>query len=332
MLVSEVRMPQQETKQDWNRKVLQNDHLRIEVLPNLGGKLSSISLAGSGGELLQAPLKPYAPRTATEPFDEADGSGWDECLPSIGPCTVAYGTDKTAKIEDHGDLWRLAWAVDEATDTLLSMHVEATTLPLRFERTLRLDGPTLHLDYSLTNTGDDEVPWGWSVHPLFAIEPFDVIHLPPTVTQITAQASSNGRLGKPETTHPWPHTINALDNQPLDLSLCGSHDDNVGDKLVLPSPSQGWAAIERKTLRTRLTLHFDPQAMPNLGLWLCYGGWPEHPSDPKAKKGYAVGLEPCNLPIDSLAQSLQQGAGAHLAAGATTHWALRLQVTPTEER
>ena len=325
-------MAQQPTEQTvWNRKVLKNEHLRIEVLPELGGKLSSIALP-SGGELLQAPLKPYSARTATEPFDQSDASGWDECLPSIGPCTVPYGSHHSAKIEDHGDLWRLAWTVDEATDTLLRMSVLATSLPLAFERTLRLDGPTLHLDYFLTNTGTVEVPWGWSVHPLFAIEPFDLVHLPPSVRQITAQASSNGRLGQPGAAHTWPHTVNALDNQPLDLSLCGSKDDSVADKLVLPAPAEGWAAIERKTLRTRLTLHFDPKQMPTLGLWLCYGGWPENQTDPKAEKGYTVGLEPCNLPVDSLADLLAQGAGARLAPGATAHWSLRLQVTPAQER
>ena len=318
----------QAPEHDWNRKTLKNEHLRIEVLPELGGKISSIALATSGGELLQGPLKPYAARTATAPFDEYDGSGWDECLPSVGPCDVSYGNNQTAKIADHGDVWRLAWTVDEATDTLLRTTVLATSLPLAFERTLRLDGPNLHLDYFLTNTATVEVPYGWSVHPLFAIEPFDVIHLPPSVRQIEAQASANGRLGKPGSTHIWPVTTNALDAQPLDLSLCGSKDNGVGDKLVCPAPAEGWCAIERKTLRTRLTLHFDPKQLPTLGLWLCFGGWPDNAKE----KGYAVALEPCNLPVDSLAGSLAQGGGAHLAAGETKHWSLRLEIGPAQER
>ena len=169
------------TQKDWGRRVLSNGALRVEVLPALGGKIGSITLAGSGGELLQGPLKPYAPRTATMPFDEADGSGWDECLPSIGPCTVSYGEAKTATIEDHGDFWRLPFTVDEATDTTLQMHAEGTSLPLRFERSLRLEGSTLHLDYLVTNSGDARVPYGWSVHPLFAVYPFDRMNLPPWV-------------------------------------------------------------------------------------------------------------------------------------------------------
>ena len=263
------------------------------------------------------------------PFDQADGSGWDECLPSIGPCTVPYGSGQTATIEDHGDVWRLAWTVDEATETTLRMHVECTSLPLVFERTLRLDGRTLHFDYTLRNNGDTALPYGWSAHPLFAIYPYDRIHLPMSVRQVTAQASANGRLGAAGSTHPWPLTTNALDGEPLDLSLAGSTEDGVGDKLVLPSPAEGWCAIERKTLRTLLTLRFDPKDAPWLGLWLCYGGWP---NDPKAKKGYTVALEPCNLPVDSLAGSLAQGAGSQLASGGEKHWSLRLEISHAEER
>ncbi len=306
----------------WDRHVLENGFLRLEVLPALGGKLSSLSLAGEGGELLQGPLVPYAARTAVEPFDEADGSGWDECLPSIGPCVLEDG----AKIEDHGDFWRLPFTVIEASGTALRMRTEGTSLPLAFERGLRLDGASLHLDYSVRNTGRARVPYGWSTHPLFAVEPGDRIELPSSVREITAQASADGRLALG--THPWPATGNARDGEPLDLSLVLDENAGVGDKLVRPAPAEGWAALERKTLRTRLTLRWNPSDAPVLGLWICYGGWP---SAPGAKKGYTVALEPCNLPVDSLADSLEQGGGAWLEPGETRSWTLRLDVERAEE-
>ncbi len=314
---------------DWDRRVLSNGRLRVEVLPGLGGKLSSITLAGEGGELLQSPLKPYVPRTPFMPFDQGDASGWDECLPSIGPCTVTYGQGQSAAIEDHGDFWRVPFAVDEATETTLRMHADGTSLPLAFERGLRLDGAMLHLDYTVRNRSDARVPYGWSAHPLLAVYPFDRIHLPESVKEVTALSSANGRLGPAGSKHPWPLTANALDRQPLDLSLALDLDAGVGDKLAMPAPREGWVALERKTLRTRLTLHFDPKDAPVLGLWLCYGGWP---GDPKAKKGYTVAPEPCNLPVDSLADSLAQGGGAQLQPGEEKRWSLRLEIGKADER
>lgn len=311
------------------KNLLESGHLRVEVLPALGGKIASITLLPSGGELLQGPLKPYALRTATQPFDTADGSGWDECLPSIGPCNVPFGEGKTASIQDHGDFWRLPFSVTEATQQILRMHAVGTSLPILFERGLRLEERTLHLDYSITNQSDTTIPFGWSVHPLFAVQPYDVIHLPHSATEVTAQASADGRLGSPGSKHAWPLTTNALDGQPLDISVAGSIDDGVGDKLVLPSPAEGWCALERKTLRTLVTLHFDPKRWPTLGLWLCYGGWPAAQG---SKKGYTVALEPCNLPLDSLADSLAQGTGGHLTPGETVRWNLKVVTSATEER
>ncbi len=314
---------------DWDRRVLANERLRVEVLPALGGKVSALALKGEGGELLQSPLKPYAQRSPDMPFDQADASGWDECLPSVGPCTVGWGEGQTANIEDHGDFWRLPFTVDEASDTTLRMHADGTSLPLAFERGMRLEGGTLHLDYAVRNKNDARVPYGWSAHPLFAVYPFDRIHLPDSVREVTALSSANGRLGPAGSKHPWPVTKNALDSEPLDLSLALDMDAGVADKLAIPAPPEGWVALERKTLRTLLTLHFDPQDAPVLGLWLCYGGWP---SDPKAKKGYAVALEPCNLPVDSLAESLGHGGGSWLEPGEEKRWSLRLEISKAEER
>ncbi len=307
---------------------LQNEYLRVAVLPEMGGKIRSIALQPSGGELLQAPLAPYAPRTATQPFDGGDGGGWDECLPSIAACELPVGS-ATIRVPDHGDLWRLPWTVDEAAEHTLRMHCGATSLPLTLARLLRLEGPNLRIDYTLHNHGTASFPYGWSVHPLFAVEPYDRIHLPPSVKEVQVLASANGRAGTAGSRQSWPLTTNQLDGQPLDLSLAGSLDDAVGDKLVTAAPAEGWCALERKTLRTTLTLRFDPKQCPYLGLWICYGGWPEGPG---TRKGYTVALEPCNLPDDSLHTSLAQGAGAHLDPGQDAHWSLELHTSPTEER
>ena len=78
----------------------------VSVLPRLGGKIASIQV--DGRELLQTPLAPLAPRTRTMTFDAGDASGWDECLPSVGACTVSTQAGP-AEIPDHGDLWRVEW-------------------------------------------------------------------------------------------------------------------------------------------------------------------------------------------------------------------------------
>jgi galactose mutarotase-like enzyme len=309
---------------------LQSDSLRAVILPQLGGKIASLALlpwAGRrGGPLLQGPLKPYVLRTPDLAFDESDGSGWDECLPSIGPCEVSYG-GTTAQVPDHGDLWRLPWTVEEQTEETLRMSVTATSLPLYFERSIELEGHTMIVEYLVRNTSEVEVPYAWSVHPLFAVDPGDRIILPHSVEEITAEASANGRL-QVGGTHFWPFTASAKDGSAIDLTTVGQPTDGVGDKVATLAPPEGWCSLERRTLGARVTLRFDAKANPWLGLWLCYGGWPEAAA---ARKGFAVALEPCTSPVDSLAESIKRGEAKTLAAGTEERWQLVVEVTPLDK-
>ncbi len=313
------------------RLTLQSDSLRAVILPQLGGKIASLALLPwgkrRGGPLLQGPLKPYLLRTPTLPFDESDGSGWDECLPSIGPCELTYG-NQTTQVTDHGDYWRLPWKVEEHTEELIRMTATGTSLPLTFERTIELEGNTMLLDYRLRNNADVAVPYAWSVHPLFAVDPGDRIILPHSVEQVTAESSANGRLGATGSTHAWPFTAHAKDGSALDLTTVGQPVDGVGDKIVTRAPAEGWCALDRLTMGARLTLRFDPKTNPWLGLWICYGGWP---SAVTARKGFTVALEPCTSPVDSLAEAINRGEAKKLAPDEEARWQLELEVTPLDK-
>ena len=313
------------------RLTLQTGTLRAVVLPQLGGKIASLTLLPAGrrrgGQLLQGPLKPYALRSAELLFHESDGSGWDECLPSISACAVSWGGG-TVEVPDHGDCWRLPWKVEEQADDVLRMSATGASLPLFFERTIELEGSTLRLDYLVRNTADAAVPYAWSAHPLFAVDPGDRIILPKSVEEVTVEASGNGRLGQPGSRHAWPFAADARDGSALDLTTVGQPTDGVGDKVVARAPDEGWCALERRTLGVRVTLRFDPRANPWLGLWICYGGWPQAAT---ARKGFTVALEPCTAPVDSLARALELGEAKMLAPGAEERWRLVLEVKPLDK-
>jgi galactose mutarotase-like enzyme len=97
----------------------------------------------------------------------------------------------------------------------------------------------------------------------------------------------------------WP--IAALaDGDHTELSVALSPESGVGDKLFAGplSESEGWCALERPKAGVRIKVRFDPAATPYLGLWICYGGWPDRPG----AKQNCVALEPSTAPVDSLAQ------------------------------
>ena len=90
---------------------LQNDALRVELLPAFGGKITSLRSVRTGEEFLLPPLGGYYRVSPFANFSESDGGGFDECLPSVAACE---GSPGQSSVPDHGDLWRLNWDVDHS--------------------------------------------------------------------------------------------------------------------------------------------------------------------------------------------------------------------------
>jgi galactose mutarotase-like enzyme len=276
----------------------------VTILPQFGGKIASIRIGER--ELLQAPLAPILPRTQSMPFDAGDASGWDECLPSVAACSIHSETGP-AHIPDHGDLWRVEWktrepGINDKPDASSTLTGACFSLPLALERHLQLreTGTSwrLKIQYVLTNHGSASLPWSWAAHPLFAVEPGDRIVLPNSITQLRLEGSGGKRLGEGGSSLAWPFA-SLPDGTQVDLRIAQPVSSGIGDKLFAGplNPTENWCALERPSANLRIRITFDTSATPYLGLWICYGGWPDRPGP----KQMCVALEPATAPVDSLA-------------------------------
>jgi galactose mutarotase-like enzyme len=257
-------------------------------------------------------------------FSEADASGWDECLPSVADCSLQTEAG-SAHIPDHGDLWRIPWQILDATEDSATLRANCFSLPLQITRSVILSesatGWQLQLLYSLTNLGAYTVPWSWAAHPLFHADPGDRVLLPESIQTLRLEGSANNRLGISDDAVSWPIATTQAGSH-SDLSLAASPGSGFGDKLFAGplALTDNWAALERKRLGLRLTLRFEAALTPYLGLWLCYGGWP----DGAGKKQVCVALEPATAPVDSLA--VIGPWSRSLEAGETVTWPMELKI------
>jgi len=306
--------------------VLKADTFSVNVLPALGGKIASITR--NGIELLQQPLLPYAPRDATMAFEESDASGFDECLPSVSACEIDTPSGSRF-IPDHGEFWRLPCTITEQTPQEVRLTASGNVLPLRFERKLGVftdsrhhGAATLQIDYRVENVGHDPIHYAWSAHPLFAVDHGDRIVIPPSVTEVTVEGSAQNRLGTNGAIHPWP-LVELSSGEIVELDRVGYVSDNIGDKIYAAAPHEGWCAIKRKRAGLHVQVEFDPELSPFLGLWLCYGGWPENSSN----RQYCVALEPCTSPVDSLSTAITSGRARTLSPGQCDLWWMRIVTT-----
>jgi galactose mutarotase-like enzyme len=323
-------------ERSWDKKenvLIESGDCAVTLLPSLGGKIASIRV--NGCELLQAPLTPYAARTRTMSFDAGDASGWDECLPSVAACRVETSAGPVA-VPDHGDLWRARWSVvsDQRSEVgdqgSVTLRGECFSLPLALERTLALTqtakGYVLRLDYTVTNTGSSSMPWSWAAHPLFVAEAGDRIVLPDSIQSLRLEGSGGARLGKGGDQVSWPLAALARGGQ-SDLSLAQGPESEIGDKLFAGplTAAENWCALERPRAGLRIKVGFDPCVTPYLGLWICYGGWPEGPGP----KQVCVALEPATAPVDSLA--VTGPWSRQLAPGESFSWPMTVEIELTQD-
>jgi galactose mutarotase-like enzyme len=310
----------------------------ITILPRFGGKIASIRIGSH--ELLQAPLAPITTRTRTMTFDQGDASGWDECLPSVAACSVKTEAGE-AEIPDHGDLWRVEWvrpgagnreqATANGAASSLNLLGKCFSLPLEVERNIQLSeaerGWRLNVNYRVRNCGKYPVPWSWAAHSLFVCEKGDRIQLPESIHSLKVEGSGGERLGKSGGSVAWP--IAALaGGGTADMSLADRSDSGIGDKLFAGplKASENWCALERVSAGLRIRVRFDTAATPYLGLWICYGGWPERPGP----KQVCVAMEPSTAPVDSLAVSGRWSR--ELAPGESFSWPMQVEIERIERK
>jgi len=132
----------------------------MEILPQRGGRITSLSL--SGVELLDQGVGVDEPAAAG--FVEAGAQGWDELVPTVDPSSW-----RGLELPDHGEAWRLPWRVIESDQSSCTMECDGRALPWRLERTIEV-GEKVRAAYRLSNLGRAELPAYWCSHVLFRYE------------------------------------------------------------------------------------------------------------------------------------------------------------------
>jgi len=308
MIMSQVTTP-----------VLQNDLCSVSIALLEGGRISSLRSVRSGLEFLTLAnpnRKPVMTGLHT-PFQQGPCAGIEECLPTVGACGPAT---EGGAAPDHGDFWQIPWNIVEAHGGE-SITVEATgfSRPLRFRKKLRLEDAALRVVYQVTNQHHAPLPFLYACHPLFAVDPGDSIVLPDQVKSLQLYYSRNNRLGLPGAPIDWPRSASGVS-----LDVVGEPTSATAEMFYTARlRDTGSCEICRNVTGERLQMSFTFDKLPYLGIWLCYGGWPDSGAGPFQ---YAVALEPTTSPCNTLQEAVGDGTAVWLAAGASTEWEICFRI------
>jgi galactose mutarotase-like enzyme len=301
---------------DFDLYTLRSDAVELTVAPGMGAKITSLKSLRSGREWMWRAFDPprYFLNSLEDGFAQSPLIGVDECLPSIGACAW-----QGRQIPDHGEAWSRAWELDEeawARGAILT-RLDLPLSPFRFERSIRLEGGDIQLDYRLTNRGRNAEMYLWAIHPLFTIEPGDRIELPDAVRSTRLGAAGGFPAEMPADSWAWPEPAPGLRLDELDR-----FGDGRCAKLFVDAVDDGYAAVYNPARGERLSLHWDTAENPALGIWICTGIWNGY---------YQMALEPTNAGAEALDEAAERpDAFKPVPAGSVVRWQLRLRLEQAE--
>ena len=302
------------------RITLDNGVIRLVLLPELGGKISSLVRLASGREHLisfQGGTRGFRKPHYAATFVNYNNVGFDECIPTIAECQYPEGEYRGAQLPDHGDVWSLPWQYDTLGEQL-SLCVAGRALPYLLRKRLSLEENELVIEYQLQNRSGSAFYYLWSSHPLLSTEPGARILLPPESDVLLIDSSQGERLGRKGESCTWP--IARLSNgENDDLSVMKSR-GNKSDKLYTPRLQHGYCGIHYPSTDESIFFRFDVRRVPYVGMWICHGGTGVH--DPK--QPYTVALEPCSGRPDSLVEAIAREECSRVLPHATNEWSLRV--------
>ena len=301
---------------------IENAVLRLVILPELGGKIASLVRLESGYEYLLQPPQPeraYRSRSPGDSFEDYETSGFDDCVPTVAECFYPEAPSLGSRLPDHGDVWCLPSEV-EIVGGQIHLTTGLRSLPLRFNKTVRLRENRVRLEYQAINLSASIVKFLWSAHPLLRIEPGAEIILPREVKELEVGWSAEERLGKSGERCTWPEAIERYGRM-VKINRIASASAKTAEKLFTPRLTEGLCGVFPRE-DENIVFRFDPQLVPYVGLWICQGGWPAS----RAAKHFTVALEPCNGRPDSLEEAVRRNECAVLEANGSTSWWMDIEV------
>ncbi|MDF2572727.1 MAG: hypothetical protein K0R55_4331, partial [Sporomusa sp.] len=95
-----------ETYKGLDAVALENETIKIVVLPQLGAKIASLLYKPQNFEVFFQPTEGiFRLSRHGEPFADYDTAGADEMYPTIDACIYTYDGYGGKSLPDHGDLW-----------------------------------------------------------------------------------------------------------------------------------------------------------------------------------------------------------------------------------
>ncbi len=251
---------------------IENEFIRVDVLPELGGKIYNFVHRPSDRNLLwHNPHIPPARQHFGASFDNVWSGGWDEIIPNDPPTP----TSDSEVLPDHGEVWSqpTEWKIIRKNDSGATVRFVnyGRVLPTVFEKTISLESNQsfLTVRYSYVNRGPRPIDFLWTIHPALRVSTGTWLDVPASHGIVDPWRTDRFEAGSE---YEWPYAVDR-EKQKVDLRKVPPPDSNVADFHYLPDISEGWYAVTDAEARVGFGLVFPTRVFPHLWLFRALGGW-----------------------------------------------------------
>jgi hypothetical protein len=250
---------------------LENETIRLDILPGLGAKVWNLIHKPSDRNLLwhnphlPPRLLPFGAR-----FDDTWSGGWDELIPNDVPTPVAYGDT----LPDHGEVWSqpCEWELLRADEESVAATFVSygRVWPTRFEKTISLHAgeSVCRVKYRYANLGTTPIDVLWNIHPALAVSPATRLDVP--ARQGLTDPWSTDQF-EAWTKYEWPYAIDRT-GQRVDMRVVPPK-GQLADFHYLPNIAAGWYAVTDTRAQVGFGLAFPTTVFPHLWIFRPFGGW-----------------------------------------------------------
>jgi galactose mutarotase-like enzyme len=310
--------------------VLENEHLRVKVVPEKGADIAEVYYKKRGLNLLyQSPIGFRKFGAVSVPIGTGDSSfldfyegGWQDILPNPG----LVSSNKGASWGMHGESSLLPWRAsiaDEGETARLNVSTELMRYPFRVDKTVSLaeGSPTLRVDETVTNLAEQDMEFAWVQHIVFTrpmVGPGMSVDM--RAGSCTAGAYKQTRL-KPDTPFEWPNAP-AKDGSTIDMSGAPPTGKRYEDNLFI-NMKEPWYAIRNSQASLTVGVSWDLKVLPSMWYWLNNGAL----DYPWWGRSYNLGLEPASSLTElGMKEYLEKGNALKLDAGGSMKLGIRYSV------
>lgn len=295
--------------------LIENEKLRVIVLPQLGGKIASLYDKSKEFEVAAQPEKKfYALPKAGDDFSSYDASGLDDAFPNIDS-GILEENGKIWNYPDHGEIWNssFAWVIE---DQELLLNFKSMQFPYSYEKRICLEGGSVVLKYKICNTGDVPFPCIWTFHGLVRYEEDMQLLYPEQVTRFenVLESQEVGAVGEHILRKNAHYDFSAVPDKKTKTMVKYYADQKLTEgRCGYRYPKQGVECF----------LEYDSGKLPYLGVWITAGGY---------RGDYNCALEPSNGYYDSIKKAEENQALYILQPKGRLEFELRIRLNEVLER